>query len=628
MTPLAAAIPPILVLLTGCATQLAPSGDVLRLPVQTMVAEQSIASLRDGRTHEASIELNKALALFPDDANLHFLNGLAYSQMDRAGGRSVLELAETGYRLALEFDPGHWLAAWHLGLIQLAQRRHQEARNALALAARAQPLNPDIQLALAGSAYLSSDAPVALLAAEKTLALRPADTQALRIAAMSSAALDMSSDTKRYLIRLRDARPEDGAMTSIRTDRWQQLYAQAETAETDTNPRASSRRSGAWAGQLQLANPTSDREVETPPAPPAILEQGPIAPRWSDCQQNVFATSSGGGDSSGNDGTERLAALPSPCKGVPLPRMAVVDVTLIRTQEMTKYGQGVNLLDGLKVVLSGERSYNSDNIPKRSVTRSIGLPSAGIPYSLNIFNAGDTTADVIARPSLLALDRTPATFFSGSTVSVAISGQYGGNLNDKAIGVSLSVTPTFIDDERLLLAVKGVRSFIEPAQFAGFDQSVTASNNTVSTNVIMRFGETLILSGLREREHTRNKDGVPLLRDIPALQYLFSQQSQGDFAHHVLILITPRRPSNVSETEQIASAYIRSPGFQAEPDDIAQEAISALRPRRPNLEAIMAKIHLSRYRHEFRSGDLSRRRFAPQPSLERVLQDVQQLLYY
>jgi type II secretory pathway component GspD/PulD (secretin) len=249
-------------------------------------------------------------------------------------------------------------------------------------------------------------------------------------------------------------------------------------------------------------------------------------------------------------------------------------------------------------------------------------------YSLNIFNAGDTTADVIARPSLLALDRTPATFFSGSTVSVAMVGQYGGSLSDKNIGVSLSVTPTFIDDDRLLMSVKGARSFIEPAQFNGFDQAVTSANNVVSTNVIMRFGETLILSGLREREYTKTKNGVPLLRDIPVLQYLFSTHTDSDFAHHVLILITPRKPSTVAETERAAQHYMRSPGFQLELDDISAEAISTLRPRRPNLEAIMAKIQLSRYKKEFQSGDLSARRFARSPSLERVLQDVKQMLYY
>ncbi len=316
--------------------------------------------------------------------------------------------------------------------------------------------------------------------------------------------------------------------------------------------------------------------------------------------------------------------------------MAVVDVTLVRTQETTGYTNGVNLLDGLKIVLGGswERETTSNSDPSAdtrstTITRSLGLPSGGITYSLNIFNAGDTVADVIARPSLLALDRTPATFFSGSTVSVAMSGEYGGTLSDKNIGVSLSVTPTFIDDDRLLLAVKGARSFIEPAQFEGFQQAITSANNIVSTNVIMRFGETLILSGLRERQYINTKDGVPLLRDVPGLQYFFATNSEYDYAHHVLILITPRRPATYSETLRAATAYAHSPEFQTEPvDKVTAEANDALRVRRPHLEAILGKLRLSRYQYEFRSGDLSSRRFAPRPSLNRVLQDVKQMIYF
>lgn len=615
-------LPPLLtfgvLILAGCSSQQFPKHQESVASIHPG-AEKSMALLANRQSKEANTELNRALARTPADANLHFLNGLAYRQMSQQSGQAVSELAETGYRLALEFDPNHWLAAWHLGLLQLEQHQYAEARKTLAAASRLQPRNPDIQLALAGSAYLASDAPVALWAAENTLKMRPGDAEALRIAALSSAALGMDSGTQAFSEQLRSIRPADTEILADRIEAWKRIYAQA--GNTDSTTRT---------GDAQPAPPTQP----TPP-PAAPTEPGPLAPGWSSCPQGNDSSSSNWSSSSNSwssgssgDATEKLQALPSPCRGVPLPRMAVVDVTLIRTQETTGYSQGMNLLDGLKVVLNGSREYNSSNSPSKTVTRSLGLPQAGITYSLNIFSAGDTIADVIARPSLLALDRTPATFFSGSTVSVAMTGQYGGSLSDKNIGVSLSVTPTFIDNEQLLLSVKGARSFIEPAQFDGFEQAITTSNNIVSTNVIMRFGDTLILSGLREREYVKSKEGVPLLRDIPVLQYLFSTHADFDYAQHVLILITPRKPSTLAETERAAQAYLRTPEPQNELDEVGTDAWGSMRTRRPNLEAIMAKLQLSRYRKEFRTGDLSIRRFAPSPSLERVLQDVKYMLYY
>lgn len=618
--------------LTGCATQQAPVTSALDSSAQPAPA-RGMSLLSAGQAKQASEEINRALARTPSDANLHFLNGLAYRLLSRETGQAASELEETGYRLALEFDSGHWLAAWHLGLLQIEQRQYAEARKSLARAARLRPRNADIQLALAGSAYLAGDAPVALLAAEKTLALRPGDPEALRVAALSSAALDMESGAHAFSDQLRNIRPEAAEVVTERIEAWKNTHAQAPSPPDPLPPPELPPAAGL-----------------PPPAPSNPFEQGPVTPGWSDCVQsttpgggwnsgstsNWGSSSSWGGGSWGttsSDATERLPALPSPCKNLPLPRMAVVDATLIRTQEASGFSQGVNLLDGLKIVLSGGRSVTSTqsagvNSRSTTVTRNFDLPSGGIPYSLNIFNAADTTTDVIARPSLLALDRTPATFFSGATVSVALTGQYGGSISDKNIGVSLSVTPTFIDDNRLLLSVKGARSFIEPTQFDGFDQAMTSTNNIVSTNVIMHFGETLILSGLRERESIKTKKGVPLLRDIPLLQYLFSTHSDSDYAKHVLILLTPRKPSTYTETEQAANAYLRSPAFQIEHDDISLEARGALRPRRPNLESIMAKIQRSRYRHEFHSGDLSSRRFAPSPSLQRVLQDLRRLIYF
>lgn len=658
----------ILFALAGCAGMQSPMRSEAESPIQAGT-EKGIDLLTAGKAKKANTEFNRALALAPSDANLHFLNGLAYREMARTNGQAVADLAETGYRLALEFDSNHWLAAWHLGLLQVEQRQYDAARKSFAIAARLRPRNPDIQLALAGSAYQASDAPVALWAANNTLTLRPNDPEALRIASLSSAALGMESSALEFRDRFQQTNPsEDVQILNDRIRAWKRVHAQADipgnSAVPAKEPKSGDPAPDTTAEPVPLTETTpGNLPPATQAAPPSgatggagsageiIGEQGqgPLALSWSDCVQSSNSPSSsssswgGGSSSSGwgsssssSDATEKLTALPSPCKGIALPRMAVVDVTIVRTQETTGYTNGVNLLDGLKIVLNGEWKRNStsnsdpaDDIRSTTVMRSLGLPAGGITYSLNIFNAGDTVADVIARPSLLALDRTPATFFSGSTISVALAGEYGGSLSDKNIGVSLSVTPTFIDDDRLLLAVKGARSFLEPAQFDGFQEALTSANNTVSTNVIMRFGETLILSGLREREFINGKHGVPLLRDVPVVQYLFSTNEEYDYSHHVLILLTPRKPATYSETRRAANAYAYSPEFQKEPvDTAASEANDALRAQRPHLEAIMGKLRLNRYQHEFRTGDLSHRRFALRPSLERVLQDIKQMMYF
>lgn len=640
-----------LLALTGCATQPPIAGAEVRSPLQQR-ADQGIALLAAGQAKQASAQFNQALARAPADANLHFLNGLSYRQLGYENGQDASELAETGYRLALEFDADHWLAAWHLGLLQVEQRHYAEARQTLAKAARLRPRNPDIQLALAGAAYQARDVPVALWAAENTLALRADDPEALRIAALSTAALGLDTEAREFSGRYRQLRPAESEVLDDRVGAWGKAHAQpivvAQSAPSDQPspggaPSAQIYPDPASASGLQTQSP-SDPSARSgnPTGAPA---QGAMALNWSDCPQSAGQGGGGWGSSGDNVGSsgdkvgssgdkvERLAALPSPCNGRPLPRMVVVDVSLIRTTETTNVNQGVNVLQGLGVVLSGSwaktrTAGDQGATSNTTITRNIALPSSGIPYSLNIFNTGDSAADVIARPSLLALDRNPSTFFSGSILSIALSGQYGGNVVDKNIGISLSVTPTFIDDDRVLLAVKGSRSFVEPELVPGLNTSaINSTSNIVFANVIMRFGETLILSGLREREYTKTKEGVPVLRDVPLLQYLFSTRTDSDYAKHILIMITPRKPADFAETDRAAWAYARSPDFGAI-DDIGAEALGMLRSRRPNIEAALARLQRSHYGYEFRSGDVSARRFAPYPSLERVLEDIRRMLYF
>ena len=410
--------------LAGCAGMQPSMRSEAESPIQAGT-EKGIDLLSAGKAKKANTEFNRALALTPSDANLHFLNGLAYREMARTNGQAVAELAETGYRLALEFDSNHWLAAWHLGLLQVEQRQYDAARKSFAIAARLRPRNPDIQLALAGSAYQASDAPVALWAANNTLTLRPNDPEALRIASLSSAALGMESSALEFRNRFQQVRPqEDVENLNDRIGAWKRVHAQADISGNAAVP-AKEPKPGEPAPDTtaEPVPPTESTPGNLPPAtqvpPPSgapggagnvgeiIGEQGqgPLALSWSDCVQSSNSPSSssswgGGSSSSGwgsgsssSDATEKLTALPSPCKGIALPRMAVVDVTIVRTQETTGYTNGVNLLDGLKIVLNGEWKRNStsnsdpnDDIRSTTVMRSLGLPAAGISYSLNIFN--------------------------------------------------------------------------------------------------------------------------------------------------------------------------------------------------------------------------------------------------
>lgn len=228
--------------------------------------------------------------------------------------------------------------------------------------------------------------------------------------------------------------------------------------------------------------------------------------------------------------------LPKPCDGEK-PPMAMIEVTMIRTEETVTRNQGINLLDGLKMVMN---TFSSPRQKLLSNNGDVSTTASTLLYSLNIANSLFAKNEVIARPSLSAVDRLPSVFFSGRTVSIASgTATVGFTLQDKSVGTSLSITPTFVDEENVLLSIRASRSFIEPSDDTKI--ALIQSRNAVNASARVKFGQTYVLNGMIEREKDNVNSGVPILMDIPIVQNLFAKSVKIDFSRQILTLVTVRR---------------------------------------------------------------------------------------
>lgn len=629
-------------------------GSGYRLAATPMQKEAvaGMEALAAGDGERASRHFNRALQAEPDSSPLHMLNGLAYHLAFARGVRARMEMAETGYLLALQFDPTNDRAAYFLGLLYLESRRFQAAQAQLLRAVRMSGSEESERLyALAVASYFAQDVEIALWAIERALALSPERPELLEAAALVNAAAGRSSQAETFATRYAVLDPQLSRMAAIRRRLADWVRVHGQLAQAPAGPPQTP------GNQPHLPPGFGSPPGPSPFLPPGAAELGtggenrrPVAQSWSDCIQTLTQSSGSGsgpgyggsssyGGASGTgsaDETTPLPALPAPCRGLPLPRMAMVDIVLIRTEEQRNTAQGVNVLDGLQIVLTGSRSRTIQTGTTSSNTRTtsvgIALPSAGIIYSLNIANAADARTEVMARPTLVALDRIPSNFFSGSNVSVALSGQYGGSISQQPVGVSLSVTPTFIDDDTMLISVKATRSFFETATRGSFSQSLNTTRNTVTANIMLKFGQTLILSGMRERDLQDSDAGVPLLREIPGIRYLFGRRTTQDFEKEVLILLTPRRPTFLNEGLASAREYrSRSdldPRGRHDADRARAEARRSDLGLTPNVTAILSALADNEFYTEFRTGDLAPPRLHRSVDLEQLIRDVREMLMF
>lgn len=129
----------------------------------------------------------------------------------------------------------------------------------------------------------------------------------------------------------------------------------------------------------------------------------------------------------------------------------------------------------------------------------------------------------------------------------------------------------------------------------------------MNANVALKFGETLILSGLSERELENNRDGVPELRDVPLVQYAFSRRTKRSFDKAVLILLTPRRPQYTHQTAARNDRAAPADHDAFEPDSVdrlAERNSDWFRPD-PTIQDVFRRLKRNVLYEGFRQGDFA-----------------------
>ncbi|MEM7543928.1 MAG: type II and III secretion system protein family protein [Pseudomonadota bacterium] len=172
-----------------------------------------------------------------------------------------------------------------------------------------------------------------------------------------------------------------------------------------------------------------------------------------------------------------------------------------------------------------------------------------------LFSVGDVLVDVLltalenkgvvrslAEPNLVALSGDTASFLAGGEVPVPVTDGDGGiSVEFKPFGVSMSFTPTVIDEDLINLELATEVSSINTAVTVTAE-GISLSGFTTrraSTTVEMRDGQSMAIAGLLQEDFTDGKTQVPFLGDIPVLGTLFRSSEFQRSQSELVIIITP-----------------------------------------------------------------------------------------
>jgi len=149
---------------------------------------------------------------------------------------------------------------------------------------------------------------------------------------------------------------------------------------------------------------------------------------------------------------------------------------------------------------------------------------------------------ILSRPKVITLDGEKAAISQGieipySTVS-ATAGATMQTIRFKKAELKLEVTPRTTTDGNIIMDIKlkqDVPDFTNAV--AGQPPIYTKA---VQSKVIAKDGATIVIGGILERSEDNSATGVPVLKNIPLLGWLFKYQLKDIKQRELLIFLTPK----------------------------------------------------------------------------------------
>jgi len=144
---------------------------------------------------------------------------------------------------------------------------------------------------------------------------------------------------------------------------------------------------------------------------------------------------------------------------------------------------------------------------------------------------------IISAPKILTLDNKAAKIKQGLAYPYNKLDADGNTTTEwKDIALELDVTPHITPDDRVTMKIVIKNNEIG----AVINNQTSFTTKEAYTELLVDDGDTIVIGGIRKTKKDLNETGLPLLRKIPVLGWLFKMDSKENSTDELLIFITPR----------------------------------------------------------------------------------------
>ncbi len=173
-------------------------------------------------------------------------------------------------------------------------------------------------------------------------------------------------------------------------------------------------------------------------------------------------------------------------------------------------------------------------------------------------------ASVLSNPQVLTLNRHAAQLLVGrklpylTTTTSQTSTQQ--SVKFLEVGTSLVFRPFVTEDGY-------VRMEIHPKKSDGFINNIglpEESTSEVTTNILVKSGNTIVIGGLMEESLQTNVNQVPILGSLPWIGTLFRNESQSTTKSEIIVLLTPHIVGDMEMSKRSDELRVRLDAARAQ----------------------------------------------------------------
>lgn len=157
---------------------------------------------------------------------------------------------------------------------------------------------------------------------------------------------------------------------------------------------------------------------------------------------------------------------------------------------------------------------------------------------------GDSDANVLSTPTILAMDNEEASILVGETVPFITGSQNRQGNTDpfqtiqrKDIGVTLKIKPRINNSDSVTLEIE--QSVESIAQTTAATADIVTSKREIKTRALVDDNQVLVLGGLIRDEMTETESKVPILGSIPVVGRAFRSTNSSLVKRNLMVFIHP-----------------------------------------------------------------------------------------